>query len=170
MLPDPPPQPERPEQPARQEIACVPRRFGVGTLLVVTGAYAALITALKALDAPTEVIVWTCLYLTGIGVAQMVSGPRKARIASIIVGSALLLTTFLALELYYHRYHGWPPLSAPDVCFGLACVVISAPLLGAMGGVLVAGVFLLMRYADALIHRAKHAEQDEEPEDDTVTR
>lgn len=126
----------------------VPRRFGAGTLIVVTTLFAVLFGALRFFNQPIGVFIGISAWLTVIGVAQMFGGRQYARAASIAAGVFLLPATVLAAELY-SRYTN----SAGDggLVDGIALLVLTVPgaLLGYVGGVFVAGVFLVMHWADS---------------------
>jgi len=149
--------------PPREEIASVPRRYGAGTLLVITTAYALLFAGFKAFDADQIWWVATAIFLTGIGIAQMIAGPSKARGASMIAGAILLPLLMIGAGMYYDASSGQSPFRRDfllPVCGGL----LGVPL-GYAGGVLVGGIFLLMRYADAVISRMRRPKAEEEPLD-----
>jgi hypothetical protein len=121
----------------------VPRRFGVGTLLVVTLCYALLFGLLRMIGADGAASITIAGFLTAIGIGQIICGPARARIASTAIGAFGLPLFIVVTEL-----------AAGEVPqFNVCCVPLSGALLGYLGGVLVAGVFLLMRLADQWIHR-----------------
>jgi hypothetical protein len=135
----------------------VPRRYGPGTLLVVTTAYALLFAGFKAFGADQAWWIGTAVFLTGIGIAQMIGGPKNARPASMIAGAILLPISSIVAGLVLGLK------ADSEFAVGLVCSVLLGVPLGYVGGVLVGGVFLMMRYADAAIGRLKRSEPDEEP-------
>ena len=149
-----------------EEIASVPRHYGPGTLLVITAAYAMLFAGFKAFG--TDQVWWigTAVFLTGIGIAQVIGGPKRARPASAIAG-AIVLPLVVAGAVYALYFTSENPQSLPSNEFleitGLVCFAILGSPLGYLGGVLVAGIFLLMRYADVAITGLKHPTVEEEP-------
>jgi hypothetical protein len=97
----------------------VPRRYGVGTLLVITTLYSILFAFLRSVGAPPAVFVVVALYLAGIGAAQMLlfQGERP-REASILTGSALFVllwviggTMLLATNSAGPKQEGLPVLT-----------------------------------------------------------
>jgi hypothetical protein len=119
----------------------VPRRFGVGTLLIVTAAYGALLALLRALDWNRAAIAWFILFISLIGTGQMfLFGSRRPREASLLAG-AISLPVIVILTFMFHSSGREPPTA-------LACAIMSALLFGAPAGYLaggvVAGVFLIM--------------------------
>lgn len=67
--------------------ACVPRRFGINTMLVVTFMFGLLFSFLKICNAPWQVYLYITLYLFGAGLGQMfLFHGRSPRVASFIVG------------------------------------------------------------------------------------
>jgi hypothetical protein len=150
--------------PAEPEIASVPRRYGAGTLLVITAAYALLFAAFKAWGADQVWWIGTAVFLTGIGIAQAIAGPKNARPASTIVGLCLLPFILAAVRYYYVAAASTDRLGDRGEWFmSLVCAGLLGAPLGYIGGVLVAGIFLLMRYADTAIARLKGGSISEEP-------
>ncbi len=131
------------------EIASVPRRYGPGTLLVVTTAYALLFSGFRVVGGDQAWWIGAAVFLTGIGIAQMIGGPANARPASMIAGVILLPMTVIVAGISL----GISP--DQDSLLALACSVILGVPAGYVGGVLVGGVFLVMRYADAAISGVK---------------
>jgi hypothetical protein len=141
------------------EIASVPRRYGAGTLLVITTAYALLFAAFRAYGADQAWWVGTAVFLTGVGIAQAIAGPKNARPASTIAGVILLPTICIAALMVLGTQHERDFLG--EWALGLVCCAALGAPAGYLGGVLVAGIFLLMRYADAAIARRKRGTGEE---------
>ena len=119
----------------------VPSRFGIGTLLVVTAAYGALLSLLLALDWDRRAIVWMIVFISLVGAGQMfLFGSRRPRQASLLTG-AVSLPVILVLATILHQSRRGPG-------YDLCCGIISATMFGAPAGYLaggvVAGVFLIM--------------------------
>jgi hypothetical protein len=108
MDPEIPPPPDSPEasvaKPAEFYVlkpgprpARVPRRFATGTLLLLVTLYALMFSCLSWLSAPPPVFAVLAIYLTAIGLGQMLLfGGEKPREASIWVGGpvgAVLVST-----------------------------------------------------------------------------
>jgi hypothetical protein len=149
-------QPVAQPQAPTPEVASVPRRYGPGTLLVITTAYALLFAGFKAIEADQVWWIGTAVFLTGIGIAQVIGGPKNARPASALAG-AVLLPVILATTAAY--YNGMPA----DGGVGLLCAALFGGPLGYIGGVLVGGIFLLMGYADAALSRLRGTMPEEGP-------
>src|SRR4051812_16227030 len=132
-----PPPPQR-----REEIASVPRRYGPGTLMVVTAAYAILFAGFKALGADQAWWIGTAVFLTGIGIAQMISGPHGARRASAVAGAILLPLvvggTVYAFYLSSNSSERWRHDEFMNVA-GLVCFAVLGAPFGYLGGTVVAG-------------------------------
>jgi hypothetical protein len=149
-------QPRAPEP----QIASVPRRYGPGTLMVITAAYALLFGGFKAVGADDAWWIGTAAFFTGIGIAQMIGGPKNARPASMIAGGILLPVILVTVALVYG--------ATADFAMGLVCTVLLGVPLGYAGGVLVAGIFLLMGYADAAFSRGRRSAAEEPVEADML--
>ncbi|HEV3344647.1 MAG TPA: hypothetical protein VG125_30000 [Pirellulales bacterium] len=142
--------------PANQPFG-VPTRFGIGTLLVVTAAYSALLALLGAVGWNKAAIVWLVVFISIVGVAQMLLfGSRRPREASILAG-ALGLPSLIWLVSVVHRQGGF----AGD---DFACLLVSAVVFGAPAGYLaggvVAGVFLIMDAVQRQLTRLSRADQE----------
>src|SRR5207247_9827480 len=130
------------------EIASVPGRYGAGTLLVITSAFAVLLTLCQALDFAQPWIVGVAVFFTGVGLAQMIAGPRYARGASMLAGLALFPLMFAVIVLYYADFRVSVPKNRfVELAAGLVCLLMWGAPMGYVGGVLVGGIFLIMRYA-----------------------
>ena len=129
------------DHPAGNEPFGVPRRFGIGTILVVTTAFGLLLSLLQALGAPPGVVWFVIVFISLVGLGQMLLfGAKQPRLASIVVGAVCLpLMTFATLVF-----------SSPRGVHGeeAACTTIAAAIFGGgfgyLAGGVVAGVFLVM--------------------------
>jgi hypothetical protein len=157
-----PPRRDRVGLPSEHQIASVPRRYGAGTLLVITSAFAVLLTLCQALDFAPPWIIGVSVFFTGVGLAQMIAGPRRARRASLLAGVAFFPLMVITIVLYYSGFRR-PDGETAVLVAGLLCVIMWGAPLGYVAGVLIGGIFLLMRYADAALARVKHTTADEEP-------
>ncbi len=131
---------EQPAGDANQPFG-VPSRFGIGTLLVVTAAYSALLALLRIVGSNKAVTVWLVVFISIVGLAQMLLfGSRRPREASLLAGAIGLPCLALLVRLI-HRGQGF---GGDD----FACMFVSGVLFGAPAGYLaggvVAGVFLIM--------------------------
>ncbi len=117
---------------------CMPRRYGIGTLLVISTLYACLIAGLQGLNAPWQVIVFFCLLLLVIGFCQMLAGARWARAASVIAG-VIFMAAFGAIVTVINL-----PRNPQAWINGTLSGAVGGILIGYLGGALVGGVFLVM--------------------------
>lgn len=129
----------------RRDPVGVPRRFGVGLLLVVTTVYALLFGVLRALHFPATEFAMVVGYITVIGLGQAIlfSG-KKPRLASYLVGAAVCLV------LYMVSFGRLIPLlgfwrSFPELLSILFWSLTVGGLLGYVTGCLVGGVFLIAK-------------------------
>lgn len=138
----------------------VPRRFGIGTILVVTTAFGLLLAALRALGAHPGVVAFVVAFISLVGAGQMLLfrgvQPRKA---SIVAGTfSLPLLTIVAWVLRNPRPPGFG---------GFPCFVVTAALLGGacgyLAGGVAAGVFLIMDAVERVLPQRREAP---EPDDD----
>ena len=123
----------------------VPRRFSVGILLIITSMYSVLFSVLKAFRIPLDGFVVVSLFLTAVGVAQMLlfKGQRPRR-ASVIAGACFLPILFLGVA----TYEGMFSLPAFGEYVFLIALTIGGGLAGALNGYvagyLIALVFLVI--------------------------
>ena len=125
----------------RHEDACVPRRFGLGTLMVVATAYAVLFGVLRGLHAPWQITVGVGGFLTIVGVVQMFAGPKHARRASLLLGCAVVGLVAVILSFM----NGLSPRVMSVLAF---FALIVGGLFGYVAGVVVASVFLFINLAN----------------------
>jgi hypothetical protein len=129
--------------------AGVPRRFGVGKLLLITAFFAVVFAVLRCLNAPWLLFVGVAGFVTIIGLSQAIlySG-RRPRRASVVTGAVLgglvPAVGFLVL-LFSERPH----LAMDDLAGGAFFVAVGTLIyavigggLGYMAGCLIAGMFL----------------------------
>jgi hypothetical protein len=129
----------------------VPRRFGIGTIMIITAAFGVLLSSLQALGAPPGVVWFVVIFVSLIGVGQMLLfGARQPRRASIIRGAVCLpLMTLTTLSLNGPR---GPNREAP--CAFCAAVIFGGGF-GYLAGGVVAGVFLVMDAIEHALGRAR---------------
>ena len=136
----------------------VPRRFAVGTAMIITAMYSVLFAVMKSLGAHPIVVVIVAVFFTGIGAAQMfLFGGRRPRAASIIVGvifCGAMPTVGFSIIWFSEGY----PLGAhPLAMMGwLLCPTLRSALIGVLlgyvAGCLTAGVFLILNRIDRALH------------------
>jgi hypothetical protein len=116
----------------------VPRRFGLAALLVVIGCFGVLCALLAHLNTHWFLVEVICVMLLGIGTLQMLRGPAKARQSSILVGSVTMALVGVIGALLN------PPNSRSSGILVFCVWTILGPGAGYLGGLLVAGVFLIV--------------------------
>lgn len=123
--------------------AGVPRRFGMGTLLLITAMYAVLFAVLRALGLPPSAFLFVALFFTAVGLGQMLlfkgEHPRRA---SIVVGMAFHLANGLLRFGYEAVRFGTHAL--PDPCSAFVTVIVGGGIAGYLCGLLIAAIFLLI--------------------------
>ena len=135
----------------------VPRRFGIGTMLVVTAAYGALLAILRLAGWPPIAIVVVLVFISLVGLGQMVLfGSKRPREASIVTGAVLLPVIVLIWTGQASRHD---PTSS--IC-GLVCAFPLGGAAGYLAGGVVAGVFLVMDAVDHALTRALPPASDDE--------
>lgn len=118
--------------------AGVPRRFGMGTMVAFTLAFACMFGALKMLKAPIPLMVILAVYFGVLGLGQTVLyGAKNPRRASILVGILYCPVAFATWAVW--RGDVGPIL----VLVGVAAMIfVVGPLTGYGLGGLLAGLFL----------------------------
>ncbi len=90
--------------PPRKLPACVPRRFSIGTLLVFATLYSLLFAVLSCFNVWPSVFLAITVFLTGVGVAQvLLFNGKNPRAASTIAGIVLCPLIVVCLSLYETR-------------------------------------------------------------------
>jgi hypothetical protein len=130
------------------ELYCMPRRYGIGTLLVISTFYGCLIAALQAINAPWQMVLWCCLLFLVVGLFQMFSRPALARWASILAGVLFMFVFGLLIGLLYS-----PRITHPGRSFVVVCITVTGPVVGYVAGAVVGGVFLIMDAVERLLRR-----------------
>jgi hypothetical protein len=129
------PRPLKPVEPAR-----VPRRFGVGALLLLVTLFGFVFSMLRALDAHAAVYLGVGGFLIVIALAQMVLFQgKKPRLASFMAGGVYCSALAVGASVV-NTAHGYPP--RPNFLFG---PFLFGGLLGYFAGCVLAGVFLLLK-------------------------
>jgi hypothetical protein len=129
-----------------QAAVCVPRRFGVGTMMILVTAFAMLLGILKSCGVPPVLFGATAAFLAGVGACQVLMfGGRDPRRASFFGGIISLGVLSLVVTSI-----GWFMTRDLEVIFvgifwgGLATFVLGGPL-GYAAGCLVAAIFLVRK-------------------------
>jgi len=151
-MPDDNPPSENP----RNRPVGVPRRFAVGTILIVVTMFGLLFGLLKLFGAPPLLFASVAVFFSAVGVAQMfLFGGRRPREASFVAGALLLplIPVSVFVAVWQSGELGADPL--PEVLFLLSMVAyfcVMGVLLGYAAGCLTAGVFLVLDRIDRALH------------------
>ena len=120
----------------------VPRRFGIGTLLVVTAAYGALLAMLRAMDWHRGTIAAFLGFISLVGLSQMLLfRARQPRKASIVAGAVCFPIAQLFFFLPF-AVRDWDH-AGTELLLLLYSTLFGAAA-GYLAGGVVAGVFLIM--------------------------
>ncbi len=147
----------------RNDPAKVPRRFGVGTLLIVVLSVSLLFAAARWLDLPPPLTIFAASFLAVIGALQMLMNkvPRAVSVAAgAIILPLTLVATWSASGANTHPLFRTLVTTPADIVFGLAHLAAVGALFGYVGGVLVAGLFLVI---DAVGRRFRHSCAEKPP-------
>ena len=132
-----------PEQPA----VCVPRRFSVGTMMILVTAFAVLLGILKIAGVDPIVLGVVPMFLAGVGACQVLmfegKDPRQALfVGGMIVAGVLTVITAIAVG-----YLNGPDAAAECVVGGIVLTALGGPL-GYAAGCVVAAIFLVRKEPD----------------------
>ena len=134
----------RPEMPRRRrpaEPARVPRRFGVGGMLLLVTLYGLVFSLLRVTEADALAYLLIAGFLTMIAAGQMLLfGGKKPRLASFLTGGACGCALALPGMIFSLRF-GFDFVAA---LFYLAWTFLTYGLFGYLVGCLLAGVFLVV--------------------------
>ncbi len=137
-----PPQDRRRWRPPK-DIYSVPRRFDLASILVVTTAYALLLTALKQLGANEFWMAYIAGLVTWVAAAQVVlfrgNNPRAASWIAGAVYCGVLPVLFMTWQSWFGRRAVTPAFVV--VTFP---AVLSGAVLGYLSGAVAAGLFLVI--------------------------
>jgi uncharacterized protein with WD repeat len=139
-----------------QQQGSVRCQFGIAGFGVITMMYALLFICLQALTAQPEIFGVVAVFLTAIGLGQVVlfNGHRR-RTASVIVGSCSLPW----LCLYVVVYHGVPGHVSTDAISKVEwCFLGGVPggaILGYVAGMIIAAVFLVVGEVREFLGKSK---------------
>ncbi len=134
--------------------AGVPRRFGIGSSMVVTAAFALLFMLLKLAEAPFFAYVVYTGIIVIVGISQAVLfGGQNPRMASVVTGASIGLLA----AIFIPALESSPRLHNSFLSFPFAAIfgAIGGAIYGYIAGLLIAGVFLLMDMADKFNHRRR---------------
>jgi hypothetical protein len=123
------------------DVASVPRRFGVGVLLILMTAFAVLFAGMRTFGAQPElfIVIAGLFFAVTLGQILLFEG-KQPRKASIICGAIAFPVTMVGLSVYWNSQSP----ARFDGAAAFAGVVMSVPggaILGYLAGCLMAGVF-----------------------------
>lgn len=128
------------------EVASVPRRFGVGVLLVLVTMFGVLFAVLSSFRVPQAACAVVGVLFVGVAAGQaLLFGGQKPREASICIGGILFPLSIMVVTVYMN--HVGPRRERVDLAEmipGLFCAVPAGCLFGYLAGTLTAGIFLAM--------------------------
>lgn len=127
--------PPKPLENQPPKVYSVPRRFGIGTIFGVATAYALLLWGMQQLDWPPIVIIANGVFLTIVGVMQMAM-TKTPRWASMLAGAVALVAMSIGSGLLQRNYM----INSRSIVW----IIVGGLIYGYLGGVLVAGVFLVI--------------------------
>jgi hypothetical protein len=135
---------------SRRSTYSFPRRFGLGTLLVLTFAFGTLTAFCRWQQWPEEVVLGVLLFFGLVSAAQFtfVRAPREA---SVLTGSIVLAGGLLAWRAMNNPRLPW--FMRLDISFFTAFGALAGGFVGYCTGTLVGGVFLLMARARGVFHK-----------------
>jgi hypothetical protein len=129
--------------------AGMPRRFSIGTMMIITAFFALVCGVLKALHAPPLVFVLISGFMLTVAACQaLLFGGRNPRKASFIAGMAMYALAAVATALIdaFQRSNLFFPIEEL-LCGAFGAVVVGGPL-GYAAGCLIAAIFLVRKEPD----------------------
>ena len=131
-----------------------PRRFDLFTIMLVTAAYAVLLSGMSALDFLPVFSCYVAIFITVVAVGQALLSGRSPRAVSVYTGMVAFFFCTISYTFVEPRFDLFEAIPAA-IFFSL----LFGGILGYLAGVLVGGVFLV---ADLL--RQRYGRQDDENE------
>jgi uncharacterized membrane protein len=135
---------------ARKTVYSFPRRFGLGTLLVLTLAFSVLTAFCRWLQWPAEIVLGILLFFALVSAAQFAfdQAPREA---SMLVGSVVFAGLVVAWRAFLDQRFAW--FTWLDIAFFTAICAFFGALIGYCTGTLVGSVFMFMAGANAVLKK-----------------
>jgi hypothetical protein len=130
----------------------VPRRFSIGTMMILVTAFAVLFAVLKTLRAPPAVFIVVTIFVGGIAACQsLLFKGKKPRLASFVGGMVIFGLFNLVADgvVLFFRGRFYGPASIANLLIGTAIltVVFGGPL-GYIVGCFIASIFLVRKEPD----------------------
>jgi hypothetical protein len=127
------------------DLARVPRRFGVGVMLILMTAFAVLFAIMRTFGAPPGVFLIIAGLFFAVTVAQIVLfHGKKPRAASMLAGGVAFPLTTIAVAVWMTQDRNADPAALANVLPPMICMsVIAGVPLGYLAGCVMAGVFLM---------------------------
>jgi hypothetical protein len=146
-----------PWAPGRPQVG-VPRRFGIGTLMILTTAFAVMFSLMKVLGTLPEVFSCVSIFVAGVAACQVLmfqgKNPRKASfVGGYIVGGVLAVGFAIFWGVYWREADQF----FRALIVGLPLAALLGGPFGYLAGCVVAGIFLAWK------------DQDPEPTDGNST-
>ncbi len=127
----------------------IPRRFGVGTMLILVTVFAVLFAIMKTFNTPPIVFGVIAVFFAGVGLCQILlfkgKDPRRASILGGIIMCGLFMVSAAIVVGVTYRNLG--ATLGTLVIGGMMSVIIGGPL-GYLAGCLLAAVFLVRKEPD----------------------
>jgi hypothetical protein len=143
---------------AATKLYSAPRRFDLFTIMIVTAAYAVLLSLMSALRFPPVASACVAVFVTIVAVGQAIFGNNSPRLVSVLSGMvAYFLCTVSLPYVFDERFDIGGP--GELIAFAIIFSLLFGGILGYVAGVLVGGVFLV---ADVL--RQRYGRPDDESE------
>lgn len=129
-----------------EDVAHVPRRFGVGVMMILVTVFAVLFAVLNLLGVPPGVFAIVTLVFLGVTAAQiLLFGGQRPRQASLLAGGVLLPLGIIAyVAIAEAGSHDYSRTVMGAVVGCLLCGVPGGAVCGYAAGNLMAGVFLIL--------------------------
>jgi hypothetical protein len=151
----------------------VPRRFTIGTLLIITAMYALLFGGMKAMGLHPIWFITVAVFVTGVGAAQALlyggKNPRKAsinagRLLSAIIYLVNVVCVVLLKDGLPKNFAEWLALVF-GTALGTAIIAAFGMIPGYLVGLLTAAVFLWARWDQRAIEAEEQRKQRPLPSD-----
>jgi putative addiction module component (TIGR02574 family) len=145
----------RPQPAAASKLYSAPRRFDLFTIMLVTAAYAVLLSLMSAVRFPPVVSCYVAAFITVVAIGQaLLSGLSMPRAASVYTGMVAYFFCTISYAFVDRRFE-----LSQAIPMGILFGLLFGGILGYLAGVLVGGVFLV---ADVL--RQRYGRQDDDSE------